>query len=522
MHKIDMDKSYVVGIDIGSSNVVMAIGTRNTDGEMSVLGVDIESVDGCVRDGDIKNFVDLGKAIEKAKLALEAESGQTINSAYVGVSGRSVYCVRYEDYVDINDKSGCVTEVEMRELYSRIEAVTSNDGDKIIERIPLRYIIDDNQKVKNPIGSFGKKLSATYLFVVIDKLQDDLIRRAMYQAGIKPCGICANPAILPHTILSDEENENGAVIIDIGSELTDISIVNDGKLWYIASLPIGASAINSDLVDFLRISKGEVETVKRKYGSAIAESVPEDITVPIKVMRQTKKQVLKRNIAEIIEERLKDIAGFVARELKAAKFVNRISCGVVLTGGSAYLANIEELFARELKMDVKLGRVLNGLDDDSQQQVSAFPQAVAMGLLLYGAQHNVCETVPDRSHVANRPRVVETPIEPVKEEMNFNFATTNSVTVEEPKAEPEVTPIAAPVVEEHTPIAPTPEVEEESVTMEREEVSDKTEPTEIIQEEQEEPKPEKPQKPKWTDRFRGFAERFRNKVDDMFTGDDYI
>lgn len=391
MHKIDMDKSYVVGIDIGSSNVVMAIGTRNTDGEMSVLGVDIESVDGCVRDGDIKNFVDLGKAIEKAKLALEAESGQTINSAYVGVSGRSVYCVRYEDYVDINDKSGCVTEVEMRELYSRIEAVTSNDGDKIIERIPLRYIIDDNQKVKNPIGSFGKKLSATYLFVVIDKLQDDLIRRAMYQAGIKPCGICANPAILPHTILSDEENENGAVIIDIGSELTDISIVNDGKLWYIASLPIGASAINSDLVDFLRISKGEVETVKRKYGSAIAESVPEDITVPIKVMRQTKKQVLKRNIAEIIEERLKDIANFVARELKVAKYSTKVPSVVLLTGGASYLENIDLLFARELDMEVRIAQTLGGLDEESQDKVIRSESAV-VSLLLYGADHEACDT----------------------------------------------------------------------------------------------------------------------------------
>lgn len=516
------NKDYIIGIDIGSSNVVMAAGVRNSAGEISVLGVEVQQVEGCVKNGDIVNYIELGNAIAKAKTALEQDLGLRLNSSYVAVSGKSVYCVRYEDYVEINNQTGCVTENELRELHSRIEMVMSGGGDEIIERTPLRYCIDDRQEVKNPLGTYGRKLSATYLFVLVSRQQIDMVNRALYRADIKACGLCVSPTLLPSLLLSEAEREEGAVIVDIGGDLTDISVVYNQKLWYFSSLPIGASSINNDMRDFLRIPAKDIDQLKRRYGSAIADGVPENVTVPVKTASQAKKQILQRNIAEIIEERLKDIAGFVARELKAAKFVNRISCGVVLTGGSAYLANIEELFARELKMDVKLGRVLNGLDDDSQQQVSAFPQAVAMGLLLYGAQHNVCETVPDRSHVANRPRVVETPIEPVKEEMNFNFATTNSVTVEEPKAEPEVTPIAAPVVEEHTPIAPTPEVEEESVAMEREEVSDKTEPTEIIQEEQEEPKPEKPQKPKWTDRFRGFAERFRNKVDDMFTGDDYI
>ncbi len=516
------NKDYIIGIDIGSSNVVMAAGVRNSAGEISVLGVEVQQVEGCVKNGDIVNYIELGNAIAKAKTALEQDLGLRLNSSYVAVSGKSVYCVRYEDYVEINNQTGCVTENELRELHSRIEMVMSGGGDEIIERTPLRYCIDDRQEVKNPLGTYGRKLSATYLFVLVSRQQIDMVNRALYRADIKACGLCVSPTLLPSLLLSEAEREEGAVIVDIGGDLTDISVVYNQKLWYFSSLPIGASSINNDMRDFLRIPAKDIDQLKRRYGSAIADGVPENVTVPVKTASQAKKQILQRNIAEIIEERLKDIAGFVARELKAAKFVNRISCGVVLTGGSAYLANIEELFARELKMDVKLGRVLNGLDDDSQQQVSAFPQAVAMGLLLYGAQHNVCETVPDRSHVANRPRVVETPIEPVKEEMNFNFATTNSVTVEEPKAEPEVTPIAAPVVEAHTPIAPTPEVEEESVAMEREEVSDKTEPTEIIQEEQEEPKPEKPQKPKWTDRFRGFAERFRNKVDDMFTGDDYI
>ncbi len=388
------NKEYIIGIDVGSSKVVMAVGTRNDNGEISVIGVDVEPIEDCVKDGDIMNYIGLGAAIGKAKAALESELQIRLNSAYIGISGRSVYCVRYEDYVEINERTGYVTESELRELNARIEMVVSGGGDEIIDRIPLRYTIDDNRSVSNPLGAFGRKLSATYLFVLAGKHQIDRINRALYQTDIKVCGLCVNPTLLPELLLSPDEMETGVAIVDIGSDLTDISIVREGKLWHFASLPIGASSINNDLFEFLKISKKDVDGLKRRWGSAMASMVDENTTVPVKMAGHAKKQILQRNIAEIAEERLKDIANFVLRELKGSKFISKIPCGVVLTGGSAYLSNIDELFAKELNMEVRLGMALNGLDYESQEKVTSFSQSVAVGLLLYGAKHNACEIVP--------------------------------------------------------------------------------------------------------------------------------
>lgn len=46
-------KNLIVGIDIGSTNVVMAVGERNQDGEIAVLGVEIQKIENCVKDGDV-------------------------------------------------------------------------------------------------------------------------------------------------------------------------------------------------------------------------------------------------------------------------------------------------------------------------------------------------------------------------------------------------------------------------------------------------------------------------------------
>lgn len=387
-------KDYIIGVDIGSSNVVMAVGARNEDGEVSILGVEIQPVTDCVKDGDITNYLELGKAIKTAKSALEKELNCSLQSAYASFSGKSVYCVRYEDYVDINESVGYVTDNELRELNARIQMAVPGGGDDIVDRILLRYRIDDRQDVKNPIGAFGRKLSVTYLFVMAAKHQIDRVNKAMHYAEIKVCGLCVNPTLLPQVLLSDAEREEGVVIVDIGADLTDISIVRGGKLWYFSSLPIGASAINNDLYEFLKIPRKEIEMLKRKHGAAIAEEVESDKSVPVKMAGHAKKQILLRNIAEISEERMRDIARFVLREIKATMFLTKVPCGVVLTGGSVFLENIHRLFAEELQMEVRYGKMLNGIDVESQQKGSSFLQASVVGLLLYGAEHRVCEATP--------------------------------------------------------------------------------------------------------------------------------
>ena len=446
------NKKYVIGIDIGSSNVVMAVGERNENGELTILGVDVQEVGDSVKDGDITNPLELGKAIKRAKSALEGELGLQLNSAYVGVSGRSVYCVRYEDYVDVNTKMNCVTDAELRELNARINMVVPAGGDKIIQRIPLRYGIDNRQDVQNPLGAFGHRLKATYLFVLISRQLENFVNQAMYNAQIKLDGLCVNPMLLPDVLLNSYEKEEGVVIVDIGSDLTDISVVRENKLWYFASLPIGASSINNDLHEFLKISKKEINALKHKYGSAIADSVPDNTSISVKTAGHAKKQILQRNIAEIAEERLKDIARYVLRELKTAKFSTKVPCGVVLTGGSAYLADIDRLFARELNMEVRLGDNLNGLDDDSQQSISAYPQSAVMGLLLYGANHNACETTAgvwvDSQRTTSVDTIVVPPIAPPTAPVN---GPVNAP--EEPKTEESV--VEPPKEEGKTIVPPT-------------------------------------------------------------------
>ena len=467
MQRVEMEnKDYVIGIDIGSSNVVMSVGEKLPNGELEIVGVEVVAIgEGAVKDGSIRNFIVLGEAIAKAKSATEEYLGRRINSAYVGLSGKETYCVRYEDHVFVKDKDGCISVEDTKALRERIDKVSAGNYDEIVARLPLRYRIDERQYVKNPIGTFGQKLSATYLLVLTSKQQIELLKRAMHRAEMSLSGVCITPTVLPEVILDKVEMDEGVAIVDIGAELTDIVVVREGQMCHFMSLPIGASTIDADLREFVCAPKDKVELLKKKCVSVLAEEVSCELTASVQMAGRAKKQILQRNIAEIIEERLKDFTTIISKRLKDAKLSTKIPCGIVLTGGSAYLADIDRLFARELGMEVRLADHIHGINEESKERITLLSNTAVIGILHYGAQHAACQTTESPS-VGVKPK--STPKESVGEENTLDLSGSAKDAIEPTPKPIEVVekPIEQPA---DKPQPEEPKAEEKVENMENEE-----------------------------------------------------
>ena len=311
--------------------------------------------------------------------------------------------------------------------------------------------------------------------------------------------------------------------------------MREGKLSYFSSLPIGASSIDRDLYEHLQVPRKDVERYKHRHGRAIAACVPEDTAFTVQTAGHAKRNVLQRNVAVITEERLKDIISFVAREVKGAQYSNKIHCGVVLTGGSAYLNDIDELFARELNMEVRLGGTFSGIDDDSQEKVS-FPEAAGVGLLNYGAKHKPCNVVALFSQpVTPTTKVTPTPVPPIPAQPEpIVEIPKQPVPPQEIKTEPtpQVTPTEPPVVVSGQKDEPQPPTIADTVSTEPESVSngenegaaedESGKGTQTVVND----KGDEGDKPKPKEKGKGFFSRLIEKgvkaVDGLFEKNDYL
>lgn len=392
-------KNYTVAVDLGSSSVVVAVGEVREDGRMQVAAVVSKPVEG-VNAGRIDNIELVSRAIREAVSEVEAQLGIRITEAYAGISGDFVRCARHTDHVYVSDPETGVSQKDVDALFDRMRNVQAPDDETIMERIPQNYMVDDNQEVKNPVGSFGKKLSSTFNFILCHKMPVQRLDMALKRLSIKMLGVFADALATPEALLLPEEKEEGVAVVDLGAGVTDVTVYYRNVVRYTVSIPMGASAINRD-IRTMGVPEKHVESLKRRYGSAVAELAPEDklIRVNGRTAREAK-DILLRNLATVIEARATDIAEFVQQEIKDSGYASKLAYGIVLTGGSAQLKDLDELFRRVTEMDVRVAVPDVGLAEESREIVADPAYATAAGILLKGAAQGACAVVEFASPAA--------------------------------------------------------------------------------------------------------------------------
>ena len=508
-------KSYITAVDLGSSNVVVAVAAKQEEG-LELKALVSKPVQG-VRAGQIDNIEQVSQAVVAAITEAGAEAGIRITEAYAGVSGEFVRCARHTDYVFVANPQNGVSEQDVRSLFDRMRNLQAPEKEVIMEHIPQNYLVDDEQEVLNPIGSFGRKLSSTFNFVLCGTTPMERIEMALKRAGVLLAGVLPNTLAVPEAVLTPDEKEEGVAVIDIGGGVTDITVYYRNVVRYVASIPIGSIAINHD-IRTMGVPERYVESLKQKYGSAVAERVSEEklIRVTGRTARESR-DILLRNLATVIESRAMDIVDFVKEELKISGYENRLAYGLVLTGGSANLNDLDELFRIATKMEVRVAVPEIGITADSLERVADPAYATIVGLMLKGAERNALGTayIPD-ARAAQKPMPVQTPA----------AAPSHIAAPAEPKPlqTPVVPPMPAPMPTPApaTPAPATPAVSTPASTpVEKpyvpavEPIVQKGEPTQPVEEETEEPVAEKKQ---------GGFFKFLGKLTEMFEspGDEEI
>ena len=465
-------KNYTVAVDLGCSSVVVAVGEKTPEGLLDVACVVTKPVEG-VNAGRIENIELVSRAIREAVSEAEQQLGIRITEAYAGISGDFVRCARHTDHVFVYDPQNGVNQKDVDALFDRMRNVQAPDDETIMERVPQNYMVDDNQEVRNPVGSFGKKLSSTFNFILCLKTPMQRLDMALKRLGIKMLGVMSDALATPEAVLLPDEKEEGVAVVDVGGGVTDVTVYYRNVVRYVASIPMGASAINRD-IRTMSVPEKHVESLKQKYGSAVAELAPEDklIRVNGRTAREAK-DILLRNLATVIEARATDIAEFVQQEIKDSGYAGKLAYGIVLTGGSARLKDIDELFRRVTGMDVRIASAETGISEDSREAVANPAFATVVGLLLKGAGMGSCNVIEDKAGLSPRRPVPPTsvpgfqppqpqsrpqpqpyaPTRPSAETVNAAYARREAARAESAAAEPE----ADDAGEEPAPQAPVQE-----------------------------------------------------------------
>lgn len=382
-------------VNVGSFRISAMIMGISETGEMIVLGSGHRASQGIKR-GYITDMAAATYAIRDAVERAEKNAGTNISSVWIGCSGAGLASQIATVEIDIGGRR--IEEEDVEQLLGTARNAIEPDGRTVLHAQPAHYTLDGAHGVANPKGLHAERLGVDIHVMLADGAPVRNLIEAVQNAHLEVESVVAAPIAAGHACLSPEERELGTALIEVGGEVTNVSVYAAGMLLGLKAIPLGSADITDAIASAFGIRRFQAERLKCVAGSAIAsptdhrEMVPvngpgDEGSAPIARGADDHNRIPRAELVSVVTEQLSRLTDEVGKALKELGFGGARGHQVVLTGGGAELAGFAEFAQGALGRPVRIGRApaLRGLPE-----AHATPGfATLSGLCLYAADDPV-------------------------------------------------------------------------------------------------------------------------------------
>ncbi len=251
----------------------------------------------------------------------------------------------------------------------RAKKMIGKTPENIVAKRPLRDGVIADSRVTEALlrHFFDKALGKSRFFkpdVVISvpagitTVEQRAVLKAANAVGSRSITLLPEPLLAALGAGLPIDKSAGSMIVNMGGGTSEVAVMSlDGIVEY-ESLRVAGDAINESIISFMRKKKGVLigeqtaENIKIKIGSAVEVKDPKEMEVRGRDVGagMPKSMVIDSNdVAKAIEKPLRDIIKAIQTVLEktppelSADIIDR---GMVMSGGTAKLRNLDKLFSK--------------------------------------------------------------------------------------------------------------------------------------------------------------------------------
>jgi cell division protein FtsA len=376
--------NYVAAIDFGTTKVVTLVGEKSAGG-VKIVGFS-EAPSSGIKHGEVIN---IQKVMDSLKPCIDEvgkqveDLGYKLNEVYVGISGQNVHSKTSTLRRLRSNPDELILESELTGMLEEMYHSSVEQNEKVLHVIPQSYNIDENINVphKDVEGMVGKEVEGYYRLIVGRSNPAKFIESVLKKSGLQVKKMILNPIASAEAVLSEDEKEIGAAVIDIGGGTTDVLIIKDHTVRHTAIIPFGGNSITEDIRQECEVSFHDAELLKIKHGSCLSEFAPDKvISIPNKGI-----EIAYKKLYKVIEARISEILATVAYEIEQSGYKEKLMGGIVITGASCELKHLEKIANVITGMKIRIAAPEKPvLMSTSLESVFTPSSATAAGLIISG------------------------------------------------------------------------------------------------------------------------------------------
>ncbi len=382
-------------VNVGSFRISAMIMGETETGDLLVLGSGHRASQGIKR-GYVTDMKAATYAIRDAVERAEKNAGTSIQSVWIACAGAGLKSKVSKVEIEIGGRR--IEEEDIEDLLIEARDMIQPDGRTVLHAQPAHYTLDGAHGVANPRGLHAERLGVDVHVMLADGAPVRNLMEAVQNAHLEVETVVAAPLASGYACLTQEERELGVALVEIGSDVTNVSVFAAGMLLGLRAIPMGSGDITDAVASAFGIRRFQAERLKCVSGSAIAspsdhrEMIPvhgpnegaEEASGPMARGADDKNRIARADLISIITQSQSQLTNEIGKALKELGFSGPRAGQVVLTGGGAELAGLDEFTQSALAMPVRIGRApaLTGLPE-----AHATPGFAGLaGLCLYAAE----------------------------------------------------------------------------------------------------------------------------------------
>jgi cell division protein FtsA len=375
--------SIIVGLEIGTSKVCAVVGEVNPAGALNVIGVGQSRSRG-VRKGEIADASAAGEDVRNAIVEAEQMADVEIRSVYLGVTGGHIRGFTNRGVHPVVSADREITRDDVEDVIKNAKAINLPAENHVVHAIRQHFLVDGQDGIVDPIGMLGARVEVDMHVIHgnFNRLQNPI--RVVKGLQLEVESIVFNGLASSLALLSNEQKEMGALVIDMGGGTTEYVVYCGGIIKHAGTLAVGGDHVSNDLAYGLKVPLGRAEALKVKHGAAQLEERDKGLTVtendelglPLKTCNV-------EHLRRIMALRLEETFELIEHDLNKAGLLDFLRAGVFICGGGSHIEGIHKLAERIFQLPATLGKTnsISGLKSALDQ-----PEfATAIGLVKYGS-----------------------------------------------------------------------------------------------------------------------------------------
>ena len=334
----------ITSLDVGNEEIKVIVASAFNNKCNVLASTSIRSSG--IKKNTIYNEKKLRDSIKLAIAKTEEKIGMKIREIILLIPSNTAKMTIETGLVDIKDN--IVRGSDIKRALADAKKDTFDDTRELVSVLPISFTVDDNISVSNPIGEEGNKLFVKA--VVSTSLKSEIypLISIVSSLGISIVDIVHKSQADYYTVSNNSLDRKLGCVINLGGDVTTVSIFNKGIMIKNSYIPLGSSSVDKDISFVYKVDIKTARHLKETFALAVPRYADKYDSVDVVTLENKSITVTQSEISKVIESRLNEILKLAKNEIN--RLTKREISYIIVVGGISELAGfnyiVEDVLSR--------------------------------------------------------------------------------------------------------------------------------------------------------------------------------